>query len=109
VISPDGSIKTVDSLPILWKEFLENEGIVLGKTASEQAERILNPEYNPTERLMVTVAITKIRKELKGSLKTAFDDHFSLPIDIFTSYHDLLTFKVEWTQFLDDHASEIDK
>jgi hypothetical protein len=109
VISPDGSIKTVDGLPMLWKKFLEKEGITLGKTSAEHAEKILTPDYNPTERLMVTVAITKIRKELKGSLKTAFDDQFSLPIDIFSSYRDLLTFKVEWTQFLYDHASEIDK
>lgn len=108
VISPDGSIKNVDGLPMLWKKFLDNEGITLGKTSAEHAEKILTPDYNPTERLMVTVAITKIRKELKGSLKTAFDLQFPLPIDIFTSYRDLLTFKVEWTQFLDDHASQID-
>ena len=69
----------------------------------------MTPNYNPTERVMVTVAITKIRRELKWSLRTAFDQQFPLPVDIFSSYQDLINFKTEWMQFLDDHASEIDK
>jgi len=108
-ISPDGKIKTIDGLPGLWKKFLENEGIKLGDTSAEEAERILTPDYNPTERAMVTIALTKIRKELKWGLRAAFDAQFPLPVDIFSSYQDLLSFKTEWTHFLDDHAAEIDK
>jgi hypothetical protein len=67
------------------------------------------PDYNPTERVMVTIAITKIRKELKGDLKAAFDAQFQLPITIFSVYQDLINFKNEWVQFLDDHAADIDK
>jgi len=69
----------------------------------------LTPDYNPTERVMVAVAITKIKRELKGDLRAAFDVQFSLPITIFTSYQDLINFKTEWIQFLDDHASDIDQ
>ena len=58
---------------------------------------------------MVTVAIAKIKKELKGSLKTAFSTRFPLSVDIFSSCQDLLTFRDELKNFLDDHASEIDQ
>jgi len=109
VIYNDGKIKTLDDLPELWKNFIEKEGITLGKKSTEDIENILIPEYNPTERIMVTVALTKIKKELKGSLRVAFDAKFKLPIDIFSSYHDLINFRDEWGQFLLDHASEIDE
>ena len=109
VLSSDGKIRTLDDLPLLWKKFLEKEGIKLGETSAQHAERILTPNYNPTERVMVTVALTKIRRELKWSLKTAFDQQFPLPVDIFSPYQDLINFKTEWMRFLDDHASEIDK
>ena len=109
MIYSTGSIKTIDDLPVLWKKFLEKEGIKLGETSAEHAERILTPPYNPTERVMVTVALTKLRKELKGTLKTAFDAKFSLPVTIFHFYQDLNNFVQEWRDFLDDHASEIDK
>lgn len=72
-------------------------------------ESILMPQYNPTERIMITVALTKIRKELKGPLKVAFDSYFSLPITIFSAYQDLLGFRDQWSQFLYDHAAEIDE
>jgi hypothetical protein len=58
---------------------------------------------------MVNVAISKIRKELKGKLKESFDEQFPLPIDIFSSHQDLINFKIEWLQFLNDHAAEIDE
>lgn len=67
----------------------------------------MTPNYNPTERIMVTVAITKIGKELKGDLKAAFDAYFLLPIDVFSPYQDLITFRDEWSQFVGDHAAEI--
>lgn len=107
-ISATGNIRIIDDLPLLWKKFLEKEGIELWKTSDEHAERILTPEYNPTERVMVTVAITKIAKELTGSLRTAFKTRFSLPLDAFSSYQNLLTFRDELKDFLDDHASEIE-
>ncbi|MEI6774446.1 MAG: hypothetical protein WCL18_06780 [bacterium] len=65
MLSSDGKIRTLDDLPLLWKKFLEKEGIKLGETSAQHAERILTPNYNPTERVMVTVALTKIRRELK--------------------------------------------
>lgn len=64
-LSPDGRLRTVDSLPILWNEFLQKNNISLSSTMLDMSERILTPDYNPTERVMITVAITKLRKELK--------------------------------------------
>ncbi|HBB04126.1 TPA: hypothetical protein DCZ39_04495 [Patescibacteria group bacterium] len=109
IIDTDSKLKTIDDLYFVWKKFLEKEGIVLGDSAIEKIEGILIPKYNPTERIMVTVALTKIRKELKGSLRIAFDEQFPLPISIFSPYQNLLNFKNQWGQFLLDHASEIDE
>jgi len=108
-LSPDGRLRTIDSLPILRKEFLEKKSIVLSPAILDMSERILTPDYNPTERVMITVAITKLRKELKWSLKAAFDQDFSLPIDVFSPYQNLLDFKNQWIFFLETHASQIDE
>jgi hypothetical protein len=108
-LDPDGKCKTIDDILVVRKKFLEKEGITLGKTSAEHAERILSPLYNPTERVMVTVAISKIRKTFTGALKTAFDTQFKLPITIFSPYQDLFSFKNERTQFLIDHETEIDE
>ena len=108
-VDPDGKIKNSDNLAALWKKFLEKEHISLGKTAAEQAEHILSPNYNPTERIMVTVAINKIEAILPWALKIAFKKQFSTPVSMLSSYQDLLTFKQEWLQFTKDHESEIDE
>lgn len=109
IISSDGALNKIDDLPVVWKKFLEKEGIVLGATSASHAERILTPNYNPTERVMVTVAINKIRNELKGSLKTSFNDRFPLTVTVHSAYQDLINFRDELKSFLDDHASEIDE
>lgn len=108
-ISHDGKIKNVDSLYSLWKDFLKKEHITLEDTSATEIEQILSPEYNPTERIMVTVALTKIRKELKGTLRADFDEQFPLPLDIFSPCADLLNFKMKRSRFLDDHAGDIDE
>ena len=108
-ISPTGMLKTIDVLPVLWKKFLEKKSITLGETSAGHAERILTPKYNPTERILVTVAITKLMKELKGSLRSDFVAKFPLPVTLFDSHQDLLNFRDEWRDFLDNHASEIDE
>ncbi|MCX6823849.1 MAG: hypothetical protein NT085_01880 [candidate division SR1 bacterium] len=108
-ISPDGKIAILDDLPLVWKKFLEKEGIVLGETSAAQAERILTPNYNPTERVMITVALTKIKRELKGSLRAAFEVEFPLPITVHSTCQDLLAFKDALSFFLTTHASEIDE
>ena len=102
-------LKTIDVLPVLWKKFLEKKSITLGETSAGHAERILTPKYNPTERILVTVAITKLMKELKGSLRSDFVAKFPLPVTLFDSHQDLLNFRDEWRDFLDNHASEIDE
>jgi len=108
VINFDGKLKTIDDLYPLWNTFLEKEGISLTDTVAERSAGILLPNYNPTERIMVGVALKKIRKELTWKLKTDFDERFPLPIDIFSSYQDIISFKNEWISFLDEHQAEID-
>ena len=108
-LSPDGKLRIVDSLPVVWKEFLHKKQISLNSTMLNMSERILTPEYNPTERAMIGVAIRKLRKELSWSLKAAFDQDFPLPIDVFSPYQNLLDFKNQWIFFLETHASQIDE
>ncbi len=110
-LSADGKLKTIDDLHLVRKKFLEKEDITLWETSAQHAERILTPNYNPTERVMVTVALTKIRKELKWKFKDDFDEKFGNPlkVDIFSPYQDLLNFKNERIQFLTDHPTEIDE
>lgn len=107
-LSPEGKLKTIDDLYSVRKRFLENENIKLKPVTASHAERIMMPKYNPTERLMVKIAIKKISGELSGPLKKSFDTQFTAP-DIFSSYQDLVSFRLEWSQFLADHASQIDK
>lgn len=109
VLSADGKIRILDDLLLVWNKFLEKEGVKLGETSGKDIERILMPDYNPTERMMITVAVAKIKKELKWTLKTAFDAKFPLPLDIFSSCQNLIQFRDEFKNFLDDHASEIDE
>jgi len=119
-IFSDGKLKTIDDLRILWKQFTETKTITLSwDWASkdvrlkdyhvESIEKILNPNYNPTERIMVMVATNKIREELKWSLRTEFDKQFPLNVDAFSDCQNLLTFKDELSFFLWEHASEIDE
>jgi len=88
---------------------LEKEGIKLSDTVNQQISALLVPDFNPTERVMVEVALTKIRKTLPWSLKTTFDQRFSLPITIFSPHQDVLTFKDDWLAFLDEHRDQIDE
>jgi hypothetical protein len=58
---------------------------------------------------MVSIAITKIRKELPSSLRKRFDAEFPLPIDVYSSCRDLLSFKNQWSFFLEEHKTLIDQ
>jgi hypothetical protein len=109
VINANGKLNTIDDVYTVRKKFLDKENIVLSDTAQDEIVTMLIPNYNPTERLMVEVALKKIRKELKGDLKDAFDERFSLPITIFSPYQDILSFKDEWLAFLDEHKESIDE
>lgn len=109
VISADGEIHIIDNLIELWQKFLETEGITLDENSTKHAEGILTPNYNPIERIMVSTLISKMGRELKGSLKTSFSAKFPLPITIFSKHQDLVTFRDELKDFLHDHASKIDE
>lgn len=109
MLSADGKIQRVDDLYLLRKKFLDKEGIELSETADQQISAFLVPDFNPTERVMVEIALKKIRKLLPGSLKDYFDERFQFPITIFSPYQDLLSFKQDWLLFLDEHKGQIDE
>ena len=109
MINVDGKLKTLDDLLPLRNTFLQKEGTILPQDKKDAIDQLLSPQYAPIERVIVEIAITKICHELPGKLKADFDDRFPLPIDIFSSYQDVISFKGQWLLFLADHAEDIDK
>lgn len=105
----DGKLTDIGKLSSVWKEFLKKEKITLPADALTQTEAILLPEYNPIERIMITVVIDKIKKTLKWSLRDEFNLKFPTPITVFSSSLDLISFKDTWIDFLWEHESEIDE
>jgi hypothetical protein len=88
--------------------------VSLTDTVANHAAKILIPDYNPTERIMVEIALNKIRKELKGKLRSDFDERFFDSehigkINIHSPYQDLLSFRREWLSFLTEHKPSIDE
>lgn len=119
-IKSTGRLRTVDDLRKYRKEYAETEMIVpiwwnpkfpirLKEYHMEAIQKILNPNYNPTERIMINIAINKIRKVLSGSLKAAFDAQFPQQVDAFSNYQDLNSFAEDRVQFIKDHAAQIDE
>lgn len=109
VINAHGKLAVIDDVYVIRKKFLDKENIILSDTAQDEVVSLLIPNYNPTERLIVEVALTKIRREFTGDLKKAFDQRFSLPITIFSPYQDILSFKDDWLAFLDQNKEHIDE
>ncbi len=108
-LDSDGKMIDIGSLISVWNEFLKREKITLSADALQNIETILFPTYTPTERIMITIALQKIRKELPWSLKDDLDMAFSMPITVFSSHLHLTDFKEHWLHFLTDHSDEIDE
>ncbi len=108
-IPKDSKLNTVDKLYELWLNFTVKENILLKQNQKKDIENLLCPDYAPVERVMVQVAITKIKKTLPHSLHADFDDRFKTPITAFSALGDLRVFSIEWGIFLDNHSDQIDK
>ncbi len=128
-INPHGKLQTMDDLRICRRQYTETKEIAVPIETTEKKpwtpieykperlkdyhmdtiESILNPQYNPTERVMVGIAIDKIRKELPNRLRSSFDRIFPVKV---TAHHkdfqDLKQFSSKRRDFLHDHAHEID-
>lgn len=116
ILDPDGELKTIDDLWIQWKQFSESETVPVGGENiklkdhhKESFQTILNPNYNPTERVMIQVACQKIKKLLPKNLHTDFDLRFESSINAFSAIQTLTAFQTEWIDFLRDHAWVIDE
>lgn len=107
-IPSSSSLRTIDDIYALWKAFIEKEGIVLKDNQKKNIEILLCPQYNPTERIVVEVAIGKLAKELPRTLKLDFTKRFPAKLDAFSPFSNLRVFARERRLFLDDHAHEID-
>ena len=114
-IDATSNIRSVDDLWKRWKRFAETKNVTvdwqiirLKDFHNENISTILCPDYNPTERIVVQIAIEKIRKTLPAPLKADFDLVFPLPIDAHSAMVSLDTFKTSWQTFLDTHETEID-
>ncbi len=110
-VDSTSKIKTVDDLWKLWKQFAQTKMIVVDGQNVRLADyhdasfsKILCPEYNPTERIVVQIAIQKLKKNLSAALKADFDLVFTSPIDAHSSMTSLMSFKTAWETFLSTHV-----
>ncbi|AHB41745.1 hypothetical protein P148_SR1C00001G0958 [candidate division SR1 bacterium RAAC1_SR1_1] len=102
-------ISKIGNLFSVWTNYLENNGIKLKDHQKSEAEKILCPRYVPTERLLISATIKKIKKNLPDTLITDFEAAFPLPIDIHSSFENLKDLKQQRTLFLDGHKNVIDE
>lgn len=108
-VTNESKIKKASDLKWQRNKFLENEKITLNKTVKDESDKIMNPKYAPTTRLLVSGAIKKIRKNLPKNLQDDFKKRFSLPITITSEIQSLSDLKNEWILFLESNRNEIDK
>lgn len=109
IISPDGKIKKMGDLIQLWNNFLEANNIKLKENQKKQCEDLLTPDYLPTERLLITTAVKKIKKYLPKELEKDFDEQFASPITIFSKIQNLKELKNQRQIFLETNKEKIDK
>lgn len=102
-------ITKIGNLFTLWKKFLEDNNITLKEYQKDYAEKTMNPNLLPTERLLISASIKKIKKNLPASLLSDFTTRFPLPIDIHSPFENLRNFKNERDLFVDAHSTEIDE
>lgn len=115
-IDSTSNIRSVDDLWKRWKRFAETKHVTVdGQTLrlkdfhTDDISNILCPDYNPTERIVVQIAVEKIRKVLPAPLKADFDVMFPLPIDAHSMMTSLDVFKTSRQTFLDTHEAQIDE
>lgn len=108
-ILPTTKISKIGNVFDAWKKFLEDNNIKLKDYQKDQTENILSSNFLPTERLLISASIKKIKKNLPATLIADFDTRFPLPIDIHSPFENLRNLKNERDLFVDAHRSEIDE
>jgi len=88
-LDKDGRLDTIDDLYEVWKKFAEKEDIELKENQIVNVEKILCPDYNPTERIMIEILVGKIKKEIKPPLLEKFEEEFGNEIGIWSPIKDL--------------------
>ena len=102
-------IKKASDLKRERNKFLEDQKIDLKPTQKEEMDKIMDPKYAPTTRLLVSASIKKIKKALPKELQDDFDERFEMPLTITSSIQNLNDLKNERQLFLQQHQNEIDE
>lgn len=108
-ITEDTKITKIWELLTFWTKFLENNNIKLKPNQKSETENILSPNYLPTERLLISATIKKIKKNLPEELHWDFDLDFPIPVNIHSSFQNLKDLKQKRTLFLEWHKWQIDE
>lgn len=108
-ITKNTKINKLGNLLSVRTHYLEDNGIVLKDHQKTQVEKILQPGYLPTERLLISATIKKIKRNLPDNLLSDFEADFPLPIDIHSPFENLKNLQQQRRIFLDSHKSQIDE
>lgn len=108
-ITPDTKITKIWEISKLRKKFLEDNDIKLKDYQKDEIQNFLSPNYLPTERLLISATIKKIRKNLPEELHWDFDIEFPTPINIHSRFQNLKDLKQLRTIFLEWKKSIIDE
>ena len=108
-IDQNSKVQKASDLERTRHKFLENEKISLNETSKKETDKIMSPKYAPTNRLLISGAIKKIKKNLPKPLLKDFEYRFPLPITITSEIQTLSQLKNEWLLFLQANQKSIDK
>jgi hypothetical protein len=108
-VNKQSRIQKASDLEEQRNKFLDDKKPELKDTDKKNINKIMNPKYAPTTRLLISAAIKKIRKNLPSGLVSDFDSRFEMPIKITSEIQTLSQLKNEWILFLQAHKDEIDE
>ena len=108
-VNTKSKIKKAADINKVRNRFLEDRDIKLKETQKNELNKITSPKYAPTNRLLVSAAIKKIRKNLPKELLKDFNDKFPQEITITSEIQNLNDLKNQRNLFLQDNARNIDK
>jgi len=112
IVNSNSKILNIPNIYEVWERFLNTStGVVLwlSGTKKEQVKNILTPDFDYTEKMLISAMITKIWESLPDAVKSIFEYEFSLPLTAFHSVQSLRNFKLEWDRFLTTYHTYFDK
>lgn len=108
-ITNQSKIRTVGDIAKLRAEFLAKNNYPIADKQKDAIDKIIKPQYIPAERLLITSAIKKYKKELPESLQKDFEANFPVPMDAYSESNTLEAFEKKWRNFLRENRGKIDQ